>query len=47
MAELLEVFKALTSKNNAWDDISDDDKISNFFIINRLMSKKYPEKTQL
>jgi hypothetical protein len=46
MAELIDVFKALVSKSG-WDKISDEDKIKNFFIINRYMSKKYPEKAQL
>lgn len=46
MAELIDVFKALVSKSE-WSKIKDDDKIKNFFIINRLMSKKYPEKSQL
>ena len=45
--ELLEVFKALISKKNDWDKVTDDDKDKNFFIINRLMSKKYSDKSQL
>ena len=44
--ELLEVFKALVSKNN-WDKVTDEEKEANFFIINRYMSKKYKEKSQL
>ena len=46
MAELIDVFKALTSKSK-WSDITDEDKIKNFFIINRYMSKKYPSRSQL
>lgn len=46
MAELIDVFKALTGKAE-WSRIPDEDKIKNFFIINRYMSKKYPEKAQL
>jgi len=45
MAELIDVFNALRGKN--WNKISEDDKVKNFFIINRYMSKKYPEKAQL
>jgi hypothetical protein len=46
MAELIDVFKALVSKSD-WSKITDDDKIKNFFIINRYMSKKYLERAQL
>jgi hypothetical protein len=46
MAELIDVFKALVSKSE-WSKITDDDKIKNFFIINRYMSKKYHERAQL
>lgn len=46
--ELIELVKALVSKNpKAWDLVSVDDKEKNFFIINRYMSKKYPDKSQL
>lgn len=45
--ELLDVFKALVSKNNNWDQVKDEDKEKNFFIINRLMSRKYRDKSQL
>lgn len=47
MAELFDVVNALFKKTNDWNNISDDDKINNFFIINRFLSKKYPEKAQL
>ena len=46
MAELIDIVNAITKKRG-WDNISNDDKIKNFFIINRYMSKKYPEKAQL
>ena len=46
MAELIDVFKALVSKSE-WSKITDDDKIKNFFIINRYMAKKYHERAQL
>jgi len=46
MAELIDVFKALVGKSD-WMRISDEDKIKNFFIINRSLSKKFPDKAQL
>ncbi len=46
MAELIDVFKALVHKAE-WSKITDEDKNKNFFIINRYMSKKYPDKAQL
>ena len=46
MAELIDIFKSITNKRG-WDEISDEDKEKNFFIINRYMVKKYPQKSQL
>lgn len=46
MAELIDIFKSITSKSG-WNKITDDDKEKTFFIINRYMSKKYTEKSQL
>ena len=45
--ELAEIFKALVSKKDEWNKVTDEDKEKFFFIINRLMSKKYKEKSQL
>ena len=48
MAELIDIFKALISKSSTdLNNINDEDKIKNFFIINRYMSKKYPEMAKL
>jgi hypothetical protein len=46
MAELKDIFNSI-SKKTGWDLISDDDKSRLFFIVNRYMSKKYPQKSQL
>ena len=47
-AKLIDVFKALTSKDwKKWNVISDEEKEEFFFIINRFMSKKYHLKSQL
>lgn len=48
MAELIEVFKSFVSKSNIqWGKIQDADKEKFFFIFNRYLSKKYPEKSKL
>lgn len=48
MAKLIDVFKAVVSKNwKTWESITDDDKEEFFFIINRFLSKKYHTKSQL
>jgi len=47
MAELIEVVNTLIKNKKNWVNILDDDKEQFFFIINRLLSKKYPEKAQL
>lgn len=47
MAELIEVVNTLVKNKKNWVNILDDDKEQFFFIINRLLSKKYPEKAQL
>lgn len=44
---LIDVVSALLRKSNNWDKISDEEKSLNFFIVNRYLSKKYPEKAQL
>ncbi len=46
MAELIDIVNSITKKNG-WDKITDEDKIKFFFIVNRYMSKMYPEKAQL
>lgn len=45
MAELVKVFNGMFKGD--WDNISDKDKEECFFIFNRFLSKKYPEKSQL
>lgn len=48
MAKLIDVFKAIVSKNwKTWESITDEEKEEFFFIINRFMSKKYPKESQL
>jgi hypothetical protein len=44
---LIDVVNALFRKSNKWNEISDDEKSLNFFIINRYMSKKYIKQSQL
>jgi hypothetical protein len=46
MADLKLVSQAIFYKKG-WDKISDEEKESCFFILNRMFSKKYPEKAQL
>ena len=46
MAELIDVVNALTKKRHQWSNISDDDKERCFFIINRFLSRLYPEMAQ-
>lgn len=46
MADLRLVSKAMFYKQG-WDKITDEEKESCFFIINRMFSKKYPDKAQL
>ena len=47
MAELIDVVNAIFKKRENWNDITDEDKQKNFFIINRYFSKIYPDKSQL
>lgn len=47
MAKLIDVANAMFKNKKEWYKISDEDKITNFFIFNRFFSKKYPEKSQL
>ena len=47
MAELIDVVNAMFKDRKKWINITDDDKVKFFFIINRYMSKKYPDKSQL
>jgi hypothetical protein len=44
---LIDVTNALFKDKSNWNRISDDEKEKNFFIINRFMSKKFPEKSKL
>ena len=46
MAELIDVFKAMMRKGS-WESITVEEKEKNFFIINRNLSKRYPEQAQL
>ena len=47
MANLLEFTKALFGSDKMWNKITDEDKISHFFIVNRMFSKKYPFFSQM
>jgi len=47
VANLLEFTKALFGSDKIWDKITDEDKISHFFIVNRMFSKKYPFFSQM
>lgn len=47
MSELIEVTNTLFRNKKNWANITDDDKEKYFFIINRLLSKKYPNESQL
>lgn len=44
---LTEVTNAMFKNRKDWKDITDDDKKANFFIINRYLSKQYPDKSEL
>jgi hypothetical protein len=46
MAELIDVFNGVV-RGHSWNDIPDEDKEKNFFIINRYFSKKYPKQAAL
>jgi hypothetical protein len=47
MANLKLISDAMFTNKVNWKDVPDDEKESCFFIINRMFSKKYPEKSQL
>ena len=47
MANLKLIGDAMFTNKVKWEDVPDDEKESCFFIINRMFSKKYPEKAQL
>jgi hypothetical protein len=44
---ILSIFKIMFLERDMWEYVTDDQKIKYFFIINRNLSKKYPEKAQL
>jgi len=44
---LLAIWKCMFQERNKWKYVSDKQKEKWFFIINRNMAKKYPEKAQL
>lgn len=47
MANLKLIVDAIFTNKIKWEDVPDDEKESCFFVINRMFSKKYPEKSQL
>jgi hypothetical protein len=47
MADLKTLTNSMFYKKSDWVNITDEEKESCFFIINRMFSKKYPEKSQL
>lgn len=44
MSNLSEVAKILLADRKKYSTLTDKDKIDNFFILNRFLSKKYPEQ---
>lgn len=44
---LLSVFNSMVKNRDTWKYVTDDQKNEFFFIINRLMSKKFPDKSKL
>ena len=44
---LLAIFNCMVKNKNDWEYVTDDQKEKFFFIINRQLSKKYPEKSKL
>lgn len=44
---LLAIFNTMTRDREDWKYVTDIQKENNFFIINRFMSKRYPDKAQL
>lgn len=47
MVNLKKIGDALFTNKVKWSDITDEEKEYSFFIMNRMFSKKYPEKAQL
>ncbi len=47
MAELFDVVNAMLTNRSKWVEITNDEKDKNFFIVNRYMSKLFPDKSQL
>lgn len=47
MVNLKKIGDALFTNKVNWSDITDEEKEYSFFIINRMFSKKYPDKAQL
>jgi hypothetical protein len=44
---LLAIFNAMVKNKKEWEYVTDEQKIEFFFIINRLFSKKFPDKSKL
>lgn len=44
---LLAIFNCMVKNKNDWEYVTDEQKEKFFFIINRQLSKKYPEKSKL
>lgn len=40
--ELFDVIKTIFKKGKAWDEVGKNDKVKNFFMINRIMSIQFP-----
>jgi len=40
--ELFDVVKSIFKKNSEWDKVSRNDKVKNFFMVNRIMSIQFP-----
>lgn len=45
-SNLLAIFNAMTKNRNLWSQVTEKQKEDFFFIINRMMSKKYPFLSQ-
>jgi hypothetical protein len=44
--ELFDVIKTIFKKDKDWDKVSRNDKVRNFFMINRIMSVQFPIQAQ-
>jgi hypothetical protein len=40
--DLFDVIKTIFKKGKAWDEVGKNDKVKNFFMINRIMSVQFP-----